>query len=101
MINKLFTLSLILFLAACTQPADTEKAVTAEKPKSLDEFNVFQKERHILPGIEKEKFETLKGWDFCWAILQPINKTRTKDHEKQLAKRFSPGQKALYFELSI
>ena len=34
---------------------------------------------------------------FCWAILEPINIAADKESEILLAKRFSPGQKAIYF----
>jgi len=60
-------------------------------------YNTFDKEHHLQPVFNKEKFDTLHSWDFGWAILEPINIAHNKEMEIQLSKRLSPGQKALYF----
>ena len=52
---------------------------------------------HLQPLFDKVKFDTLHGFDFGWAILEPINLAQSRDDDKELSKRFSPGQKALYF----
>lgn len=60
-------------------------------------YNVFEKENHLKPDFDKSEFDTLDSWDFGWAILEPINIAPDKESEIELAKRLSPGQKALYF----
>lgn len=65
--------------------------------KSVELYNVFDKENHLRPEFNKATFDTLHSWDFGWEILEPINKAKDDNHEKKLARRFSPGQKALYF----
>jgi Domain of unknown function (DUF4375) len=65
--------------------------------KTSNQFNVFDKENHLQPLFDKVKFDTLHGFDFGWAILEPINLAKSRDDDKELSKRFSPGQKALYF----
>lgn len=60
-------------------------------------YNIFEKENHLKPDFEKSGFDSLSSWDFGWAILEPINIATDKENEKLLSKRFSPGQKAIYF----
>lgn len=60
-------------------------------------YNSFDKDNHLQPIFDKNEFDTLHGWDFGWAVLEPINIANGKEDEKLLARRFSPGQKALYF----
>jgi len=48
--------------------------------------------------FDKAKFDTSHGWDFGWAVLEPINiATDQENSETALSKKLSPGQKALYF----
>ena len=63
----------------------------------IELYDIFEKENHLKPEFDKSEFETLSSWDFGWAILQPINIAADKESEKTLSKRFSPGQKAIYF----
>jgi hypothetical protein len=52
----------------------------------------------LLPDFDKSKFDSLHGWNFGWEILKPINlATDQEESEFRLSKRFSPGQKALYY----
>jgi hypothetical protein len=60
-------------------------------------YNTFDKANHLLPEFEKSLFDSLHSWDFGWEILQTINIASSEDDDKLLSKRFSPGQKALYF----
>lgn len=60
-------------------------------------YNIFEKEKHPLPVFDKARFDSLHGWDFGWEILEPINIAKSEKDEIKLAKRLSPGQKALYF----
>ncbi|WP_184543268.1 DMP19 family protein [Mucilaginibacter sp. FT3.2] len=60
-------------------------------------FDLFEKENHLRPALKKNEFYTLKGWDFGWEILETINVAESRDEDEELSKRFSPGQKALYF----
>ncbi len=63
----------------------------------MELYNTFDKTNHLQPVFDKTKFDTLHGWDFGWAILEPINIAKSDEDEIQLSKRFSHGQKALYF----
>jgi hypothetical protein len=63
----------------------------------MEIYNVFEKENHLQPIFEKERFDNLHGWEFGWEILSFINIAKSDDNERELSKRFSPGQKALYF----
>jgi len=65
--------------------------------KSVELYNTFDKDNHLRPDFKKANFDTLHGTDFCWELLEPINIAKNDSHEKKLVKRFSPGQKALYF----
>ncbi len=64
---------------------------------SMELCNTFDTSNHLQPLIDKTKFDTSHGWDFAWAVLEPINFAKGKEDEKLLSRRFSPGQKALYF----
>jgi hypothetical protein len=63
----------------------------------MELYNTFDKENHLQPDLENAEFTTLHDWDLAWAVLEPLNIAENDDHEILLAKRFSPGQKALYF----
>jgi hypothetical protein len=65
--------------------------------QAIELFNTFDKENHLQPLFDRSQFDTLHSWDFGYAILEPINIAKSKEDEKLLSKRFSPGQKALYF----
>jgi hypothetical protein len=57
----------------------------------------FDEQNHLQSLFNKIEFDTLHGWDFGWAILELINIAESRDEDAELSKRFSPGQKALYF----
>ncbi len=63
----------------------------------MELYNTFDKDNHLQPIFDKTTFDTSHSWDFGWAILEPINIAKGEEDEKFLARRFSPGQKALYF----
>lgn len=65
--------------------------------KSVEMFNTFDTLNHLKPRVDKMQFDSLHLWDFAWLLLEPINIAGTIDEEKELSKRLSPGQKALYF----
>src|SRR5687767_12523777 len=87
-------ISLFIFLYNCghsqTKPGNMQEP-------SADLYNIFDKEDHLRPAFNKTDFDTLHGWDLGWELLEPINIAKNVKHEKKLARRFSPGQKALYF----
>lgn len=62
-----------------------------------DWFNEFDPTDHLLPVVPRDEFDSLRSWDFGWLILKGISIAEDEDEEVELAKRFSPGQKALYF----
>lgn len=87
-------LLILVFLFSCGQnKKKSDKPAYA--PTEL--YNTFDKDNHLQPSFDKSKFDTLHGWDFGWEILEPINIAKGDEQEIQLSKRFSPGQKALYF----
>lgn len=63
----------------------------------MSTYDLFEKDNHLKPDFDKTEFATLDSWDFGWAILAPINSATDKESEIELSKRFSAGQKALYF----
>jgi len=64
----------------------------------LNRYAIFEQNNHLKPSIEKKSFDELHLWDFGWAILETINIAPDQgDGELALSKRFSPGQKSLYF----
>jgi len=63
----------------------------------IDLYDAFESNNHLKPNFEKNIFNSLHSWDLGWAILEPLNIAADKDQEKLLSKRFSPGQKLLYF----
>ena len=63
----------------------------------MELYNTFDTSDHLQPLFDKTTFDTLHSWGFGWAVLEPINIAKGKEDEKLLVKRFSPGQKALYF----
>ena len=81
-------------LISCNQ---TKNKSNKNENTLTNEFTVFDKSNHLQPDFEKSKFDTLHGWDLGWALLEPINIAKTQNDDKELSKRFSPGQKALYF----
>ena len=92
--KKLLTLFFIATLISC---GPTKNNSTKSEPKAFEQFNTFDTAQHLQPLFDKVKFDTLHGSEFDWAILEPINLAKSRDDDKELSKRFSPGQKALYF----
>ena len=58
------------------------------------EFNASE---HLCPSISQTDFDQMKRWDLGWLLLEPLNIAQDDKQEVELSKRFSPGQKALYF----
>lgn len=63
----------------------------------MNNYDVFEKENHLKPKLAKTEFESNYSWDLGWLILEPINIAGDEQNEILLSKRFSAGQKALYF----
>ncbi|TSD66387.1 DUF4375 domain-containing protein [Inquilinus sp. KBS0705] len=63
----------------------------------MEKYNVFDAGNHLRPHLKKADFDALHDWELGWALLEPLNIAESDDHEKELATRLSPGQKALYF----
>jgi hypothetical protein len=63
----------------------------------MEIYNIFDADRHLQPEFKKTEFEALIGWDWGWALLEPIDIAQSSDDDEELSKRFSPGQKTLYF----
>jgi len=84
-------LLILLLLLSCSRES---KQININ---DMDEFSVFNKSNHLKPEFDKLKFDSLHDWELGWEILKPIDKAKSDEHEKELSKQFSPGQKALYF----
>ncbi|HWB26160.1 MAG TPA: DUF4375 domain-containing protein [Chitinophagaceae bacterium] len=63
----------------------------------MHKYDIFETENHLQPAFDANVFNSLHRWKFGWEVLSVINVAKDKVHEIELAKRFSPGQKALYF----
>lgn len=88
------TILILILLFGCGQMNNKNSGLM---DSSTELYNTFDKDNHLQPDFNKSEFDTLHSWDFGWAILKPINIASDKEKEKQLSKRLSPGQKALYF----
>src|ERR1700679_2039140 len=88
MMNRLITLLLSFFRSKKTHKAPD---------RILEYYNIFDKKHHLQPVFDKAAFNTLRGWDFGWAVLKTINIAGNRADNAEFSKRFSPGQKALYF----
>lgn len=64
---------------------------------SSSAYDTFDKPNHLLPNLDKGKFDTTHGWQLGWTLLEPINIANGEEEEELLSRRLSPGQKALYF----
>lgn len=95
----------VLSFAACGSPSPDRQVSYAEPRVAsmlladslTDDFEVFDRSNHLRPYLKRESFDTLHCWDLGWAVLEEISIAQNDEHEVQLAKCFSPGQKALYF----
>ncbi len=67
----------------------------AQTPENL--FAGYDPDNQLRPKINKGDFFRMTGFDLGWLLLEPINIAESREKEPELAKRFSSGQKALYF----
>lgn len=65
--------------------------------ETLNPWNEFDTKNHLQPEMDTAEFDSLHQWDFGWKLLEGLNNATSDEHEIELSKRFSPGQKALYF----
>lgn len=63
-----------------------------------DPYWEFDQTNHYRPKLKKGDFFRLKGYDFCWFVLEPMSDF-LKDREGEITKgkMLSYGQKALYY----
>jgi hypothetical protein len=92
--RQILKLLSLLSLISCGQ-TKIDKSKPEFQPQY--DYNIFDKTNHLQPLFDKAIFDTLHGFDFCWALLETINVANSNDDDADLSKRFSPGQKALYF----
>ena len=92
--KRFVTLILIVSLVSCGETNSNSKNNTTKSSKQFESSDSLSQLR---PLFDKVKFDTIHGFDFGWALLEPINISKNRSDDRQLAKRFSPGQKALYF----
>src|ERR1700733_3407876 len=78
---------------------DKQTRTKGNKPTSETNelYNTFDKNNHLQPKFDKVVFDAKSGWDFGWAILEPISTPKANENEILHSKRLSPGQKALFF----
>ena len=86
--------SFLSITASCGQTKNQDHQTI---DNSMELYNTFDTSNHLQPLFDKTTFDTSHSWGFGWAVLEPINIAKGKEDEKLLAKRFSQGQKALYF----
>jgi hypothetical protein len=67
------------------------------KELRTNHWNKEDSSNQFRPKLNKAEFDSLTSWDLGWFLLEPINKATDENHEMELSKQFSPGQKALYF----
>ncbi|MFD0792101.1 DUF4375 domain-containing protein [Mucilaginibacter litoreus] len=60
-------------------------------------YHTFNPDNHLQPEFDKITFNKLKGWELGWELLSAIDILEPGQDETELTKRFSPGQKCLYF----
>lgn len=65
--------------------------------KEHNPYTGYNPNNQLRPPVNRFKFYETTGFDFGWMLLQPINIAQSEEEEPELAKQFSPGQKALYF----
>jgi hypothetical protein len=92
--KDIYLIFLILLTISCGQ---TNNDIGEVNQSGTYDFNSFDETNHLRPVFEKNIFDTLHGMDLGWALLEPINIAKSDEDEQQLLRRFSPGQKALYF----
>lgn len=83
-------LSLILTFIMAFSP-------TALSQSLKDPYSGYDPDNQLRPRVSTADFYRLDGDELCWLMLDPINIAKDYDEEPELAKRFSAGQKALYF----
>lgn len=64
---------------------------------SNDPYAATDSTNQLRPTINRADFFREKDFDFGWLLLEPINLSDSLATEPNLTKRFSDGQKALYF----
>lgn len=94
---RYFYILAIILLYSCLQENQEGKAIYNNKKADMEIYNVFDQKNHLRPDFDKSKFDRLHDWDLGWELLEPINLAKSRNDDKELSKRFSPGQKALYF----
>ncbi|MEM6524322.1 MAG: DUF4375 domain-containing protein [Bacteroidota bacterium] len=67
------------------------------KVQDSDPFAGYEPENQLRPKIAKADFFRTTGFDFGWLLLEPIAIVNSRSEEPELSKRFSQGQKTLYF----
>jgi antitoxin component YwqK of YwqJK toxin-antitoxin module len=71
-----------------------------KKSKNVTETDYFSEidpNNQLRPKINRADFFRTTEFDFGWLILEPICLVESREEDAELAKRFSRGQKALYF----
>lgn len=68
-----------------------------DKAQDANPFAGYDPENQLRPRIPKADFFRTTGFDFGWLLLEPLTILDSRSQEPGLAKRFSKGQKALYF----
>lgn len=87
--NRLYSLIIAINLL-CVFPCSAQS--------NINPYWEFNAEKHFKPKLDKSKFYTLSGYDFCWYVLEPLTQfIEDYDFEIERGKSLSYGQKTLYY----
>lgn len=91
--KKLTTYLIIISIFTSCDMIFKKSKQTAE----IDYFSGYDPDNQLRPKINRADFFRSTEFDFGWLILEPICIVESREEEPELVKRFSAGQKALYF----
>ncbi len=63
----------------------------------VNPYNGYDPNKQLRPQINQFEFYKTTGFELGWLLLRPISTAMSPSEEPALVKRFSAGQKALYF----
>lgn len=75
--KSILTLVLITILTSCEQQRSKTSKINSA---TVELYNTYDSANHLIPVIDKAKLDTLHGFDFGWALLEPINLAKSFWH---------------------
>ncbi len=96
----LSVLTCSVLLVSCFGNQENTTGDSSSGETQLNKFQEFEEGNHFKSQMSKAKFDSLQGWDFAWAVIDPVLvMIESTPFELQRVKRLDAGQKALYFFL--